>query len=874
MNNLWKKLPAILLSAAMLLTSFAAFAAEEADTETVKSAVSESVESYLKGFGIFGEAEVIDNSEITRVQAADYFVKAAGFDYSSINGEAASFVDVTAGSTAWMVSEAALRLGIVTMNDENLFNPSRSVSVAEAAAMAVRTMKAEPIANLRGGYPNGYMEIVRDSYILNGTSGNANITKADAAMMIYNMYNAYKYDMSYEGDRLSYGKSNNTTVVEDLLKVKKYRVDFISTSSADNSVEIEYIGGEKRGQTEKLYAVKSIDVSKIGGSGYVYVSNDSDEIVFVEIKKGSDVQFDYIDEVNRLEEISPVQVGSIDYIHLKNADKTYDVSEDVAVYYEDKRVTTEAYDYIGMFAKVVIQDNEIIRIDAYPLKEGGLVRYAVTEELRFDVLEDTNHWYDMEDFSVLEVYIDGIKVDGVIKLKENYVFDYWYDSKQNKMMIVASSRGKYGVVEGFKSDNQIMIDGVYYELDENVMSYNISASEFRAGYDTTELLGQSVSVYFSDDMKIRFIRKDSVNVDTNIVRGVITNAYKEKGTGDKYIKIFHIDDNTGEHTYKVADKLKGSSLSFDYAQSVSQDYEGGGFLEFTLNGNGEIKNIGRVDYFGYQTSFTENNIPEKSVVCGQYIGEAKWFMLLNIDGEFTVRKTTYNQMMYAHPAGTATFISDYDVRYNPVPRYFMGLGWTDSYTAFDSYGFVTDIQYIDDEYSKLVLAGSNSFTVSNEFLKENNIDINCYLHYRAARCSKEPIMIYNIKDFSGDSSTWDVDKWTPEATGGVYKADDLSYRNDYVVQFIVDGQLTDTYKFKDNGINDGGPCIAYRHDRNSFSAVTMKYGTTDSISYIREYRGARTMNLRKGDNIWFHLNSSREVDWFIFETGPDSYAND
>lgn len=84
MNNLWKKLPAILLSAAMLLTSFAAFAAEEADTETVKSAVSESVESYLKGFGIFGEAEVIDNSEITRVQAADYFVKAAGFDYSRL----------------------------------------------------------------------------------------------------------------------------------------------------------------------------------------------------------------------------------------------------------------------------------------------------------------------------------------------------------------------------------------------------------------------------------------------------------------------------------------------------------------------------------------------------------------------------------------------------------------------------------------------------------------------------------------------------------------------------------------------------------------------------------------------------------------------
>ena len=64
------------------------------------------------------------------------------------------------------------------------------------------------------------------------------------------------------------------------------------------------------------------------------------------------------------------------------------------------------------------------------------------------------------------------------------------------------------------------------------------------------------------------------------------------------------------------------------------------------------------------------------------------------------------------------------------------------------------------------------------------------------------------------------------------------------------------------------------HDRNTFKSVTMRYGTNDDVSYQREYRGAKTMNLRKGDNIWFYLDSNREISWFIFEDGPDSYELD
>lgn len=122
---------------------------------------------------------------------------------------------------------------------------------------------------------------------------------------------------------------------------------------------------------------------------------------------------------------------------------------------------------------------------------------------------------------------------------------------------------------------------------------------------------------------------------------------------------------------------------------------------------------------------------------------------------------------------------------------------------------------------------------------------------------------------SGDSSTWATDTFTPSAGKGFYKADDLFYRNDYVVQFIVNGEVTDTFIFPDNGITDGEGPVAYKHNRNSFEAVYMNFG--NSANYTREYRGAKTMNLRKGDNIWFHLNDKRQVDYFIFESGPNSF---
>ena len=871
MNRLLKNGAAVLLTLAMLICQSTVFAADGTEAETpAVSSVSEAIEGYLKGFGIFYEGEAIDDTVVTRAEAADKFVRAAGFDYGMIGGETASFSDVAVGTSAWKASEAALILGVATMNDERMFYPNRTLTRIEALTMAVRTMKAEAVASLRGGYPDGYLSIANESYLLNGISGDSAITRKDLAYIIYNMHHAQKYDITYEGDRISYTKNPETTVAEDLLGVKKYKAEFVSTDLSLRMLELKFTSGDKKGTTEKYNVSDKIDLSQVGGSGYVYINEDDDEVVYLETKKGSNVIYDYIETVNNSYDNEKISVDEIKKLSFVNDEKIYDTDEDLVVYFNEKKVNDEVNSYKGCFAKAVVRDGKIIRIDMYELKHGGQVLYSVHDTFRFKRAEEEREWTDIDDIKSLELYIDGTPTDTMLDIKGDMIFDFWRDEENDKLMIIASSRVANGKVTGRKGEDKITIDGVTYDVSDDVATFNIQADEYRPGLDYDYISGQNVAAYFADDRTIRYIKIDAVNVRQNVVRGVITNAYEEKGTGDKYIKVFHIDDNLGEVEYKVADKLKSGSLSFTYAKDVQKNYEGAGFLEFTLNSKNEIRNIDNVKYFGYEQLMTEHNVPPKGVVCGQYCNEAKWFAILNIDGEFTVRRLTYSTMHYMHKdGGGLRIISDFNSRYNSIPQYFMLLGWENAATAYTDTSFIRDIRYVDDDTSKLVMVNNVTFDVSNDYIRDKDLQVNDLVEYRATKTSKEPVFIDRNQHMPDDSSQWTYDAWRPNAGEGFYKADDVSYYNDAAIQFIVNGEYTDAYKFNDNGINEGNMTKVYRHDRNSFTLALMNFGY--EVNYAREYRGAYTMNLRKGDNIWFHLNSDRVCTYIIYEPNGNNY---
>lgn len=869
MNRIFKNGVSIIMALAMLICQCTAFAAgnENAETET-KTSVPATVENYLKGFGVFSDSEVIDDTVVTRAEAADRFVRATGFNYDTV-GKTGTFSDVSEGTTAQKASEAALLLGIVIRNDENMFYPDRALSRNEAIIMAVRTMRAESVATLKGGYPDGYLTVARDTQLMNNTSGSDQVTRSDLAYIVYNMLNANVYDVTYSSDKASYKINPDVTVVENLRNIKKYSVEFVNTYLAEKQVEVTFTSGDKKGMTEKYSVADNIDISRTVGKGYAYISADTDEIVYIELKKDSTVLYDYVRTVNNSYNKTNLIVKDIEKMSFANDETTYKTDKDLVVYFNDKKVEAEANSYIGCFTKAVVQDGKITRLDIYEVKHGGQVLYSVHDTLRFRRAEEEREWTDIDEIKSLEIFIDGISTPSMLDIKGNMIFDFWRDEDNDKLMLVVSSRVAKGKVTGRAAENKIVIDGVKYELSDDVATFNKQADEYRPGLDYDYIQGQNVAAYFADDRTIRYIRIDAVNTLTNVVRGVITKAYVEENE-DKYIKVFHIDDALGEVNYKVAKKLNKNSLSFEYAYDVQKNYEGAGFLQFTLNDNGEIKNIQPVDYFGYEQNMTEHNVPDEGVVCGQYCKEAQWFAILNIDGKFTVRKVTYDNMKYMHKdGGGLRIISDFNSRYNPTPQYFMLLGWENAATAFGATSFISRIDYVDPDTSKIVLVGNTTFNVSNEFIEANDLKENDLITYRSSKTSKEPLSIVAHRTMAPDSSDWTYDAWSPASNAGFYKADDVAYYNDAAIQFIVNGEYTDAYRFTDNGANAGNMTPVYRYENGTFTRALMNFGY--QVNYAREYRGASTMNLTKGDNIWFALSSDRTVAYIIYESNGNNY---
>ncbi len=921
MNRLWKKSAAMLLTLTMLICQMAVFAANEtADVaeDGVKSTVSAQLENYVKTFGVFEKSEIIDDTEITRQQAANYFVKATGFDYSVIGGDKKTFDDVTQGSAAWKAAEAAILQGIVTPSENRMFYPTRPVSVNEAVTMAVRTMGAEAIALDMGGYPNGYLAIARESDLLYGLSGKDTLTKADMANLIYNMLTAEVYDIDHNSvnGQLSYRKHEDYTVVEELLDVRKYRVEFLETDISTRKVTVKYIGDYKNGVVETLYVDKSLDISTLGGRGNIYYRAEDTKILFIEVSKGSEVVYDYVSAVNKENDPVAVTVGNIRNITLKNANVTYKVSDDVAVYYNEKKVDYEANTYHNCFAKVTISDKEIVRIDTYPLQAGGAVTYAINEELRFSTLEDTVQWNDMDQIASLEVYLDGKLLDALENLKKDYVFDYYYNRNDDRLILVASSRAVYGTVTGYGT-NKIYIDKVAYDIDfAKNLDFNQDNQKYEMCSDYSKLLNNKVTILFDDNKTVRFTKIDSTMTDKNKIRGIVLATDENETTEVRQIKLFNADVADSVEVYEVADKLLSpSGITFDDIVNSSNNDEsfrkGESFFEFTLNAEGKIRSVDYVPYFGnfYKENFTYAD-DRRQMIENQYAQDAKLILLL-IDpetGKYSAEHSTWSKLIYVqanHTTGNTrckhpdsmrgsnsingyprALITDYDLRYNPVPNYIMYSGYEEAHEVFGATGVINKITYNPDDTATLLMAGNSTLKLPMEYLDAHpELHENVMVQYTRMVGSEIPMSIDKVRDFSGDPSTWTTTAgvktvWPTYTSGdsvsnarfeGLYKADGFTFKNEYAVQFIVNGEPIDVLSFKDTGINSGEPCAVYEYNGDTIAKASQKL--TSAEEYTRIFRATYPTMLRKGDNIWFYVDSNKDVAWFIIEEGGNSYAN-
>lgn len=771
-----KRLISLLTVAAVIIGCLGSFAAYAANGSSRVGAYDP--EKRLTALGFMDEGDIDAAAE---KMSRAMFVRTAVRIYMASSNipswGAQTFRDVTADSLGAAEIQLAANSGLIDSGE--LFYPDEPISYSDAEKILVRVLGYEPMAER-----SGYMAAATSAKVFRGV--NAAFLMKDALKALDNALECPRMKGVTYGSGTRYETSDTDTLL--------LRAGFDKKSVTITEIDVANSSITADGVT---YKTENVDLGAIPeGTAYIYIRESDDVVVFVETRGETELLYDFIEYVNDSDKHELIYGGGIDEVTLRNTEKTYKTDKDAKITFAEGE---GAGDYVGAFAKIILRDGKIAKMEAYPLSEGGLIYRADDQKIKY--ISRTLAENIIKDFDTVterEIYIDGVRHTDMKDIKAEYVFDYWYDEVKDKIIVVTSSRKVEGLFESY-SGNDITIDGVRYELsrDKKLAVQSYLTKRYDGDTDYKTLLRHQVVAYIDDNKCIRFIKMNEKLSQLNEFYGVVTKAKQDKNSLDtsRRIEVYRLTGQKGLERYEVAKKLSADSLSFDYVVSVAADYKGNGFLKFTLNGNNEIKKIEKPEYWGFQKTTT--TIGETiEAIPGLSFKKATMFALIKNDGEFTVKPLTWENIKKTRTINDVRFtmVSDFDIMHNPVPRF---IAFTDNieylYSGYTNMQVLEEICNLPDDKVELNFAQGGKYVVTRDFAEKNKLTERCFVRYSDRRLGDDPILVHSRYDMSGDPDTWETTPYTQDASQGFFKMDSIRYRDDNVVQFETAGVPSEVY---------------------------------------------------------------------------------
>ena len=232
-NNIKRFISIFLVLATVITVSGSAFAA--ANNQISNNDYTHALELFQR----LGIIEDYDNFSDTKVVTRGYFAMVAARLYNvSVDGIATEqrFTDVPLYSSYADSIEFLATNGVISGDGTGTFRENERIKVTEAAKMLVEIAGYSFIAELNGGYPDGYIAAANEAGILKGIGGTDNYLTAEGMIvMIANMLNAYDIKINIG----SKGKTYEKDLERTLLK-KIYDVDVIEGVVTQNSLTAFY----------------------------------------------------------------------------------------------------------------------------------------------------------------------------------------------------------------------------------------------------------------------------------------------------------------------------------------------------------------------------------------------------------------------------------------------------------------------------------------------------------------------------------------------------------------------------------------------------------------------------------------------------------
>ncbi len=369
---------------------------------------------------------------------------------------------------------ACYKAGIISGDGSGSFRPNDPITHMQAVKMLMSAMGYDAYANVRGGYPMGYLLAAQEASLLDNFKMNSDawLSESEGATLLYNALHSPVLEMVAVGSEMEYQISSDTTLLSRYFNMFKgegrlYGVYglLLSENYAVGKGEVQ-IGDEK-------YLTGNNDLRKFVGHNveFYYRENDDGENEIVSVSsKSTEIEFS-------VQDIIKTDGGRIYYDGENGKTESISIVMETAVVYNGKIVDIYNPDDFknkeGKARAVLDRGNNLIAI-FFEIGRDIVVKAVDTDaKVIYDKYSMANNLVlddDASEITFIDEYGYDMKLEElgegdvltVVESKDREIVHIYYSNSETK-----------GTVTSVENDGKVLeIDGIAYETTAMFREHN------------------------------------------------------------------------------------------------------------------------------------------------------------------------------------------------------------------------------------------------------------------------------------------------------------------------------------------------------------------------------------------------------------------
>ena len=476
-----KKILSLLLCAIMIIPTFCAQAATAAEAGEILFAGNyDKAVSIMSHIGIVGDFNTENGGNaydsVSRAKFAEMVAKALKIKGTS---DTIYFSDVKTDHRAYTYINALVENNIISLADDNLFNPDSIITYDQAAKILVRAMGYGVYAEGSGGWPSGYLKTANRLKLTEGAEISGEINYADAVMLLFNAMNTGIFDIdSISNGSIDYKQSDDTllSIYWDIYEDEGYLTEYYG-GSMDSALVAK--GEVTIGDT--LYKIASEINPKPYFANYVEFlyeeKGGKDTVIYLENDKSQNKA-----TTMTTEQYVSFNTASNSVSYYRDSSGTGSTSTES--FPRNAKVIFNGMPYGGSLKQLFADyfDNESHRgticIKDYDSVKNGLVIIEAYRAFTVGHLDNDGKIYnkysntdviDLDSCDYVNFYEDGSVIENNAATDNVYMAAVSADKRSASLVYYRTPVVK-GKVTGIADDDKIEVENKEYKIDKSILS--------------------------------------------------------------------------------------------------------------------------------------------------------------------------------------------------------------------------------------------------------------------------------------------------------------------------------------------------------------------------------------------------------------------